>query len=128
MRELADFSSHDGHIESIVIGAEQVKVSFQTWNCMEMVLIFDSVLEVFSTATMTDIGDFSVTATEIQTEDGLEGGFFSYTFWESWDNDCILRIVAKSMKIYEVGCAQNDSAALLDVGLDYLGGQCLDRQ
>lgn len=60
MRELADFSSHDGHIESIVIGAEQVKVSFQTWNCMELVLIFDSVIEVFSTATMTDRRPFEL--------------------------------------------------------------------
>ena len=125
---MAAFSSHDGHIESIVIGAGQVKVSFQTWNCIELVLIFDDVAEVFNTATMTDIGDFSVIKTGIQTEDGLAGGGFSDTFIGSWDNDCILRIVAKSMKIYELGCAQNDSVALFDVGLDYLGGQCLDRQ
>ncbi len=126
MRELSDFPSHDGHIESVVVGVGQVKVSFQTWNCFELVLIFDDVIEVYSIAAMTDIGDFSVIATEVEIETGLEKDFFSYTFLDAWDNNPVLQITAKSMKVYEVGCAPSNDTALFDVGLDYVGEQGLN--
>lgn len=125
MRELSDFSSQDGHIESVVVGVGQVKVSFQTWNCVELVLIFDDVVEIHNIPTMTDIGDFSVIPTEIEIEDRLEKDFFLYTFLGSWDNDPILCITAKSMKIYEVGYAFSNDTALFDVGRDYVGKQRL---
>lgn len=32
MKELNTFSECDGHIESVLIGCETVKVSFQTWD------------------------------------------------------------------------------------------------
>lgn len=126
MKELSDFSPHDGHIESIVVGVGQVKISFQTWNCAKLVLIFDDVIEIRSIAAMTDIGDFSVIATEIEIEGRTEKDFFSYTFLGTWDNDPVLYITARSMKIYEVGYAPSNDTALFDVGLDYIGDQRLD--
>lgn len=102
MRELSDFSSHDGHIERVIVDTGQVKVSFQTWNCADLVLIFDDVTEVYSTASMADIGNFSAITTEIEIEDRAEKDFFLYTFLDAWDNTPVLRVTAKSMKIYEV--------------------------
>lgn len=43
-----------------------------------------------------------------------------------WDNDPVLYITARSMKIYEVGYAPSNDTALFDVGLDYIGDQRLD--
>lgn len=123
MKEVSTFSPHDGHIESVVIGVEQVKVSFQTWNCLELVLVFDNVVDVKSHCLSTDIDDFFIQEITIETEERMEMSFFQYAFLSVWDKAPILCISAKSMKIYEVGSAQNDNAALLDVGLDYLGRQ-----
>ena len=126
MKEVSTFSPHDGHIESVVIGVEQVKVSFQTWNCLELVLVFNDVVDVKSHYMSTDIDDFSIQEITIETEERTETGFFQYAFLSAWENIPILCISAKSMIIYEVGNAQNNNAALLDVGLDYLGRQCRD--
>lgn len=43
MKELKLFSECDGHIESILIGYSNVKVSFQTWDCRKLVLIYNEV-------------------------------------------------------------------------------------
>lgn len=115
MREIDTFSPHDGYIESVVIGVGQAKVSFQTWDCRELVLVFDEVAEVWSGAVLTDISDFTVVETE--------NGGFSYTFLDAWDDVPVLRIAAKPLKIYETGQAQREDTALFDVGTDYLGGQ-----
>ncbi len=55
------FPDADVHIESILIGVEQVKVSFQTWDCRKLVLIFDNVEMITSShSTYGDIGEFKV--------------------------------------------------------------------
>ena len=115
MREIDTFSPHDGHIESVVIGIGQAKVSFQTWDCRELVLVFDEAAEVGSRAVLTDISNFTVAETE-------HGGL-SYTFLDAWDEVPVLCIAAKSLKIYEAGQAQREDTALFNVGTDYLGGQ-----
>lgn len=99
----------------MVIGVGQAKVSLQTWDCRALVLVFDEAAEVWSSAVLTDISDFTVAETE--------NGGFSCTFWDAWDNVPVLRIAAKSLKIYETGQAQREDTALFDVGTDYLGGQ-----
>lgn len=90
-------------------------MSFQTWDCRELVLVFDEVAEVWSIAVLTDISDFTIVETE--------NGGFSYTFLDAWDNVPVLRIAAKPLKIYETGQAQRKNTALFDVGTDYLRGQ-----
>lgn len=115
MSELTDFSPNDGHIESVVIGVDQVKVSFQTWNCQELVLVFDDVGEVWSNASMMDVDRLDISE--------VEKGRFSYSFIDPWDDLLILRLTARTMRIYEVGQAKKENAALFDVGMDYLGRQ-----
>lgn len=119
MKELADFSPSDGHIESIVIGVEQVKVSFQTWNCKELVLIFDNVGEVWSRASMMNVDRLDIKE--------AEEGKFDYSFVDPWDDLLVLRVTARSMRIYEVGQAKEENTALFDVGTEYLGRQTLEK-
>lgn len=46
MKECSSFPECDGHIESILIGYDTVKVSFQTWDARKLVLIYQDVKSV----------------------------------------------------------------------------------
>lgn len=48
MKKVDSFPAADGHIESILIGAWKVKVSFQTWDRRQLVLIYSDVKNVIS--------------------------------------------------------------------------------
>ena len=45
--KIDQFPSDDGHIESVLIGCETVKVSFQTWNMRALVVIFRRLIQFF---------------------------------------------------------------------------------
>lgn len=48
MKKLDSFPVADGHIESILIGAWQVKISFQTWDSRQLILIYNDVESITS--------------------------------------------------------------------------------
>ena len=112
------FPAEDGHIESILIGADSLKVSFQTWNNRQLVLIFEEIGEVVScNAVYGDIGEFRmVDLGESRTQ---------YLFYSAWSDEekPILSISAKELRIYQVGEEGGINSALFDVGYDYIGNQ-----
>ncbi len=117
MNKLDSFSAADGHIESILIGAWQVKISFQTWDSRQLVLIFNDVDSVISSeAVYYDIDTYHIEQTEKNK--------YCYTFYSSAELKVILTICAGKMEIYETGKAASDmNSALFDVGYDYIGDQ-----
>lgn len=120
-KELTTFPSDDGHIESVLVGVGQVKVSFQTWDCRKLVLIYfseDAVIKVISNFSCNDIGKYHIEC--------LNDGQFKYTFYDAWEQMPVLTIIANSIKIYEVGTHADINAALFDVTIDYIGNQIID--
>lgn len=94
-----------------------MKVSFQTWDCRKLVLIYDEVDSINDQSSVfRDIGLYETTK--------LESGFTQYTFYDT-DNNLILDILAKSIQIFEVGDTADINSALCDVGYDYVGDQCV---
>lgn len=117
MKELKVFPECDGHIESIVIGCGSAKVSFQTWDCRKLVLIYDEVESINDKSSVfCDIGEYKTIK--------LEDGFTKYGFYDV-DGTLILDILAKSIRIFEVGNMADINSALFDVGYDYVGNQCV---
>lgn len=91
MKKLDIFPECDGHIESMVIGYRSVKVSFQTWDCRKLILIYDEVDSINDQSSVfRDIGLYETTQ--------LESGFTKYAFYDT-DNNLILDILAKSIQI-----------------------------
>lgn len=115
------FPAEDGHIESILIGTDQVKISFQTWDSRKMVLIFDNVEKVVSSHSVYgDIGEFKI----IPSKNGLQ----KYIFYSSWyeENGAsmeVLSIEAAKMQIFQVGSDAEINSAIFYVGYEYIGGQ-----
>ena len=54
VRKLDSFPAEDGHIESVLVGVQEVKVSFQDWRGRKLVILFHDVEEFhgFDTSTM----------------------------------------------------------------------------
>lgn len=114
------FAAEDGHIESILIGVDQVKISFQTWDSKKVVLIFDNVERVISSHSVyKDIGEFQISSTG--------NGFQKYIFHSAWhedgENKELLSIEAEKMEIFQVGIDAEINAAIFDVGYEYVGNQ-----
>ena len=115
------FPAEDGHIESVLIGVEKVKVSFQTWDARMLVLIFNDVGAVTSSHSVyEDIGEFEV----VSLEDRLK----KYIFRSAWSDESeqtkeVISIVAKEMEIVQVGVGADINSALFDVGYEYIGNQ-----
>ena len=115
------FPAEDGHIESILIGVDQVKISFQTWNSKELVLIFDNVEKVISSHSVYgDIGEFQI----VSNNNGLKNYIF-YSAWydENGQDTEVLSIEAEKMEIFQVGIATDINSAIFDVGYEYIGNQ-----
>lgn len=116
-----NFPSEDGHIESILIGVDKVKISFQTWDSRKLVLIFDEVEKVTSSHSVYgDIGEFRV----VPINEGLN----QYIFYSSWYHEQgemqeVLLIEAKEMEIFQVGTGAENNSAVFDVGYEYIGNQ-----
>lgn len=117
MKKIDSFSAADGHIESILIGAWQIKISFQTWDSRQLVLIFNDVDNVISSeAVYYDIDTYHI--------EQIDNDKFCYTFYSSAELKVILTIYAGKMEIYETGKVASDiNSALFDVGYDYIGDQ-----
>lgn len=49
-----------------------------------------------------------------------------YNMFFDVENDLVLSILAKSVKIFEVGKNADINSALFDVGYEYIGGQELE--
>ena len=114
--KLNNFPSFDGHIESILIGCEDVKVSFQTWNVRAIVLIFRDVENLTLThAVYGDIGDFTIS--------DYNNDHSKYVFHDASSDEEVLCIISKSMEIYDTGSASDINSAVFDVGFDYIGNQ-----
>ena len=112
------FAAEDGHIESILIGVDQVKISFQTWDSKKLVLIFDNVERVISSHSVyDDISEFQVSS--------AENGFKKYIFYSAWyeEKKELLLIEAEKMDIFQVGIDAEINAAIFDVGYEYVGNQ-----
>lgn len=114
MRELKTFPAADGHIESVLIGFRKVKISFQTWDGKKLVLIYDDVncLKEYSSV-FWDISEYTETETENE--------YVQYSFFDIND-ELLLEILAKSLKVYEVGENADINDAVFDIGYDYIGG------
>lgn len=101
-------------IESILIGCRVVKISFQTWDCKKVILIYKDVDKVQEqNSVFGDIGDYIETKLE---------GCLEYCFFDS-EGKKVLDIQAKSVQVYEVGNNADINAALFDVGYEYIGNQ-----
>lgn len=114
--KINSFPVADGHIESILIGCDDVKVSFQSWNAKKIVIIFRNCEKIISSHSVYgDIG-------KVVCSD-YKKGLYMYSFYDSCTNGKVLEIVAESIEIYEVGTATDGNSALFDVGYDYIGNQ-----
>lgn len=115
MKELKSFSECDGHIESVLIGCRTVKVSFQTWNAKKLVLIYDDVECLKEkNSVFGDILEYTIAKTNNE--------FTQYTFFDA-NNNSVLSILARSVRIFETGENADIDSALFDVGYEYIGGQ-----
>lgn len=118
-KKLDGFNAADGHIESILIGFDEVKVSFQTYNEKALVIIFRDCEKVTAkNAVYDDVGDFYINK--------IDDKMNEYVFIDSDTEEKTLEIISGDMGIYEVGTSVDINAALFDVGLDYLGNQVPD--
>ena len=54
----------------------------------------------------------------------MNDGFMQYAFFDAND-DLVLNILAKSVKVFEVGENADINSSLFDVGCEYIGGQKL---
>lgn len=117
MKERNSFPACDGHIESILIGYRMVKVSFQTWDAKKLVLIYNDVERMEEqNSVFGDISEYTANETE--------DGWMEYSFFDEEDQ-VVLKILAKSIKILETGNNAGINCALFDVGSDYIGNQDL---
>ncbi|MCI8297826.1 MAG: hypothetical protein HFG22_18515 [Lachnospiraceae bacterium] len=115
------FPAEDGHIESILIGVGQVKVSFQTWDARKFVLIFENVERIVSThAVYGDISRYEVLS---GSDKGTRYIFYSTWHDEDQEEKGVLWIDAEKMEIFQVGIEAELNAAIFDVGYGYVGGQ-----
>ena len=113
-KKLDTFPAEDGHIESILVGCNDVKLSFQTWNEKAIVIIFRECGKMISEHSVKgDVGRFECekTTNELNT----------YSFYDASTDELILCISAQSMELYEVGVTEDINGALMDVGYGYLG-------
>lgn len=101
IKKLDSFPAEDGHIESVLIGVQVIKVSFQDWKGRRLVIIFQDTLEIQGydseeqSILYQDIGEFSVKE--------LGNELKEYRFIGAWDDKAFLSIKAKAIEIYEVG-------------------------
>ena len=115
------FSAEDGHIESILIGVDQVKVSFQTWDSRKLVFIFDNVDTVLSSHSVYgDISGFKVISGKNKLKKYI---FYSAWYDENGDEKEVLSIEAEKMDIFQVGIGAEINSAIFDVGYEYIGEQ-----
>lgn len=121
VKKLDSFAPEDGHIESVLVGVQELKVSFQDWRGRQLVILFHDVEEFHGIDSAwqcmfnQDIGEF--------TTHELENDFNEYCFVGAWDENTFLKIRGKSMEIYEVGVSKHIETALFEVGLEYIGDQ-----
>ena len=121
IKKLDSFPAEDGHIESVLIGVQIIKVSFQDWKGRRLVIIFQDTLGIQGydseeqSILYQDIGDFSVKE--------LGNEFKEYRFIGAWDDKAFVSIKAKSIEIYEVGAITDWNTTLLEMDLEYIGGQ-----
>lgn len=124
VKKLESFAPEDGHIESVLVGVQELKVSFQDWRGKQLVLLFHDVEEFHSMDSAwqcmfnQDIGKFTICQ--------LENDFNEYCFVGAWDENTFLKIRGKSMDIYEVGVSKHIETALFEVDLNYIGDQLPD--
>ena len=124
VRKLVSFPAEDGHIESVLVGVQEVKVSFQDWRGRKLVILFHDVEEFHGfdsreqSVLYQDIGEF-VTCK-------MDNEFNEYRFVGAWDENTFLKIKGKKMEIYEVGFAKDINAALFELNLNYIGDQLLE--
>ena len=118
---LSSFPAEDGHIESVLIGVQEVKVSFQEWRGKKLVILFHGVEEFhgFDSREQSilnqDIGTFVINKIDDQ--------FNEYCFVGEWDENTFLKIKGKSMDIYEVGTTKGLNTALFEIDLSFIGDQ-----
>lgn len=120
MRKLEAFPAEDGHIESVLVGVQEVKVSFQDWKGRKLVIIFRGVEEFHGSDSIEqciigqDIGKFVIKKEENEMHE--------YSFLGAWDETAFLKIKGKTMEIYEVGVTNNIDSALYEIDTNYIGG------
>lgn len=88
---------------------------FLDMECKKIVLIYDDVERVEEQHAV--FGDISA-----YIEKRVNDGLLQYEFWDVND-EVVLSILAKSVKIYEVGENADIDSALFHLGCDYIGGQ-----
>ena len=121
VRKLVSFPAEDGHIESVLVGVQEVKVSFQDWRGSKLVILFHDVEEFHGIDSSEqcilnqDIGEFITCK--------LDKEFNEYRFVGAWDKNTFLKIKGKRMEIYEVGTTKYVDAALFELDLSFIGNQ-----
>ena len=83
--------------------------------CKKLVLIYADVESMKEqNSVFGDISEYTVTK--------MNDEFMQYAFFGE-DDDLVLSILAKSVKVFEVGENAAINSALFDVGCEYIGGQ-----
>ena len=115
------FPAEDGHIESILIGVDQVKVSFQTWDSRKLIFIFDNVGTIISSHSVYgDISGFKAICGNNKYKKYI---FYSAWYDENREEREVLSIEAEKMEIFQVGIGAEINSAIFDVGYEYIGEQ-----
>ena len=115
------FPAEDGHIESILIGVDQVKISFQTWDSRKLIFIFDNVdIIISSHSVYSNISGFEVISGKNKLKKYI---FYSAWYDENGDEKEVLSIEAEKMNIFQVGIGAEINSAIFDVGYEYIGEQ-----
>ena len=123
-KKIDSFSAEDGHIESVLIGVQEVKVSFQDWRGRQLVILFHDVEEFhgfdsnYQCVLNQDISEFVIRK--------VDNEFKEYCFVGAWDENTFLKLRGKSMEIYEVGVSKDINTALFEIDLNYIGEQSLE--
>ncbi len=113
-KKLDYFPVEDGHIESILIGCSDVKISFQTWNEKALVIIFRDCEKIVSENSVNcDMGMFECKQ--------IKNDLNSYSFYDASTEEELLKIISRDIEIYEVGLTNDINGALFDVGYEYIG-------
>lgn len=115
------FPAEDGHIESILIGVDQVKISFQTWDSRKLIFIFDNVdIIISSHSVYGNISGYEVISSKNKLKKYI---FYSAWYDENREDKEVLSIEAEKMEIFQVGTGAEINSAIFHVGYEYVGEQ-----
>ena len=112
MDDFKKFTFADGHIESISIEKDNVKVSFRRWDEKQFTFVFTESCYQLSNCSYQEIGGVVIEPLKKGISKELDYAFVAYReheipsiirFFEAWEDKCVFTIVARAVDIVECG-------------------------